>query len=72
MQEQQLEFQKVPKDKLPPMADSRPEYQQAALSSEMMNPGPFSRVFGVLKGTVAVASETDITAPANVEWDAAR
>jgi len=32
----------------------------------------FSRIFGALGGTVTVGAETDLTAPAGIEWDAAR
>lgn len=33
---------------------------------------PFSRVYGALKGTVAIIPGTDLTAPAGEEWGAAR
>lgn len=32
----------------------------------------FSRIFGALKGTVTIASGTDLTAPTGEEWDAER
>ena len=40
--------------------------------SEIGRVDPFSRVFGALRGTVAIAPGTDLTAPTGEEWGAAR
>ena len=32
----------------------------------------FSRIYGALQGTVTIHEDTDLTAPVDVEWDAAR
>ncbi len=34
--------------------------------------GRFAHIYGAFKGMVAVASDTDLTAPAGEEWDAER
>ncbi len=41
-------------------------------ADEARRPGPFARIFGALAGTVTVAPGTDLTAPADEKWDAAR
>ena len=32
----------------------------------------FSRIYGALKGTVTIPKETDLTSPAEADWDAER
>ena len=39
---------------------------------EARHPGFFARIFGALAGTVTVPPGTDLTAPADEKWDAAR
>lgn len=55
-------------------APSEGEQQPArgAVGSADAPPSSFSRIFGVLKGTVMVAPGTDLTAPIGEEWDAER
>ena len=46
--------------------------RSGACDSEEGGAEPFSRVYGALKGTVAIVPGTDLTAPAGEEWGAAR
>ena len=46
--------------------------RSGACDSEAGGGRPFSRVYGALEGTVAIAPGTDLTAPAGDEWGAAR
>ena len=46
--------------------------EDAAAAPAAADAGFFSRVFGALKGTVTIKPETDLTAPVETDWDAAR
>ena len=43
-----------------------------ARSPAMSDSGSFSSVFGALKGTVTIKPGTDLTAPAEADWEAGR
>ena len=51
--------------------DGRPSPSGSRVSEEG-GVEPFSRVYGALKGTVAIVPGTDLTAPVGEEWGAAR
>ena len=51
--------------------DGRPPPSGGRVSEEG-GAEPFSRVYGALKGTVAIVPGTDLTAPVGEEWGAAR
>ena len=67
----------------PPSASAAgcpPEPGDAGLTGGTANSPPeeatggslFSRIYGALKGTVTIRPGTDLTAPVDTEWDAAR
>ena len=70
MASRKLMFRKsLPSEALPAIGAGQPEQAKACDASA---PGMFSRIFGVLKGTVTLAPGTDLTSPVGEEWDAAR
>ena len=65
MSNQKLVFHKAPSD-----GEPRPTSGNATPADDPG--GLFSRAVGALKGTVAIAPGTDLTAPIGEEWDAER
>ena len=48
------------------------ELRDAVAASAVAEAGSFSLIFGALKGTVTVKPGTDLTAPIEADWEAAR
>ena len=70
MTSRKLMFRKsLPSEFPPSVGAGQPEQAKVCDGSA---PGMFSRIFGVLKGTVKVAPGTDLTSSTGEEWDAAR
>ena len=53
-------------------SEGDPQPARGAVGPADARRGSFSRIFGALKGTVTIASGTDLTAPIGEEWDAER
>ena len=66
-----LEFRKSAQYELAPEAGDR-VLRDAAVAPAAAETASFSFVFGALKGTVTIKPGTDLTAPIEAEWDAAR
>ncbi len=64
-----LVFRKSPQDAPAPKAGSA-EAQDEVPPAVGAQQGFFSRIFGVLKGTVTIKPGTDLTAPVGTDWDA--
>ena len=71
MPDRKLVFRKSPPNGASPETGGGPRVQDGTGPSESAETGFFSRLFGVLKGTVTVAPDTDLTSPAGEERDAA-
>ena len=56
----------------PPTESEGRVLRDAALAPAAAETASFSFVFGALEGTVTIAPGTDLTAPAEADWDAAR
>ena len=56
----------------PPTESEGRVLRDAALAPAAAEAASFSFVFGALEGTVTIASGTDLTAPVEADWDAAR
>ena len=56
----------------PPPESGAHALQDAAPAPAAAETGSFSQVFGALKGTVTIKPGTDLTAPIDVDWEAAR
>ncbi len=70
MDGQTLNFVKATPYAQPP--ESGVQVAREAVAAPAADAGFFSRVFGALKGTVTIKPETDLTAPVETDWDAAR
>ena len=66
-----LEFRKSAQYGPAPEAGGR-AFRDEARAPDDADAGSFSFVFGALKGTVTIRPGTDLTAPAETEWDATR
>ena len=66
-----LEFRKYAQYGPAPEAGGR-AFRDEARAPDDADAGSFSFVFGALKGTVTIRPGTDLTAPAETEWDATR
>ncbi len=71
-----LVFRRVAKGGPPSTASvsrpSEPGHAGPTGDLEAIGGSLFSRIHGALKGTVTIRPETDLTAPVDTEWDAAR
>ena len=66
-----LVFRKSASYETPPESDSR-ALRDAVAAPAAAEAASFSFVFGALKGTVTIKQGTDLTAPVEADWEAAR